>query len=96
LAAQIFAAARGGTPAKPTLGIAPSVFTSSRNLATPYSEIASLGVDRQLTNDATISATYLFSRGVKLPRTVNVNLATPVILSTADASALGFAVVPES
>lgn len=96
LARQIFSAAQGGASANPANGIAPSIFTSSPNLATPYSEIASAAVERQLTQNATINATYLFSRGVKLPRTVNVNLPPPQVLTFANASALGFsAVVPQ-
>ena len=93
LATKIFSAAQGGTPANPVAGMAPSIFTSSPNLSTPYSEIASAAAERQLTQNATISATYLFSRGVKLPRTVNVNLPPPVVLTSANASALGFSAV---
>src|SRR5215472_2976292 len=97
LASQIFSAAQGGTPASPVPTMAPSIFESSPNLSTPYGETASAGVERQLTENATISATYLFSRGVKLPRTVNVNLPPPVILTLANGPGLGFsAVVPQA
>lgn len=96
LAHQIFTAAHGGTPANSAPGIAPSIFASSPTLSTPYSQIASAAVEQQLTQNMTISATYLFSRGVKLPRTVNVNLPTPEVLSSANASSLGLtAVVPQ-
>lgn len=89
LAKQIFIASRGGTPAAPMAEIVPSVFTSSPNLSTPYSEVASAGVERQLTKNATITATYLLSRGVKLPRTVDVNLPPPVTANSGNAAALG-------
>ena len=93
LATQVFAVAQGGRSASPVPGIAPSIYTSSPNLSTPYSEIASAAIERQLTKNATISATYLFSRGVKLPRTVNVNLPAPTILTLANASSLGYTTV---
>jgi hypothetical protein len=93
LAHQIFTAAQGGTPTNAVPGIPPSMFTSSPDLRTSYSQIASAAVERQVTQNATISATYLFSRGVKLPRSANVNLSPPVVLSSANASALGFSAV---
>jgi TonB dependent receptor-like, beta-barrel len=93
LAGQILAAAHGGTPQTPTPGIARSIFTSSSNLATPYSEIANLSIERQLAANLTISTTSLLSRGVKLPRTVNVNLSRPVVLNEVNASSLGFSTV---
>ena len=92
-AQQVFTSAQGGTPTNPVPGVAPSIFTSSPKLSTAYSEIASAAVERQLTHNATISATYLFSRGVKLPRTMNVNLPVPVVLRVANASALDFSAV---
>lgn len=96
LAHQIFTAAQGGTPANPVPGMARSIFTSSPNLSTPYSEIASLGAARQITSNMTISATYLLSRGAKLPRTVNINLLPPEVLTTTNAAALDFStVVPQ-
>ncbi len=94
LAKQIFNAALGGTPTSPVASISPSIFTSSPNLRTPYSEIASASVERLITNNLTASATYLFARGVKLPRTVNVNLSSSTVLRSANASALGFGSTP--
>jgi len=89
LARESFVDSQGGTPSTPTAGIAPSTFTSSPNLATPYSEVASAGVERQLTKNATITATYLLSRGVKLPRTVNVNLLSSLTVNNNNAAAFG-------
>ena len=94
LAAQIFNGVLGGAPATPIAAVLPSIFRNSPNLATSYSEIASAGAQRLITKNLTVSATYLFAHGVKLPRTVNVNLPPPTILTSANASALGFSAVP--
>jgi hypothetical protein len=89
-AARIFNAALGGAPATPISAVSPSIFRSSAKLATPYSEIASGGAQRLITNNLTVSATYLFAHGVKLPRTVNINLPPPTVLTQENAAALGF------
>src|SRR5437879_2905861 len=49
-------------------------------LATPYSQQTSFSIEHQIARDLTATASYLFVRGVKLPRTRNVNLlpAAPV------------------
>ena len=93
LAQQVFKNAQGGTPGAPLAGIAPSMFARSPNLSMPYSEIASAGFERQLSTNTTVSTTYLFSGGVKLPRTVNVNLPQPAILTSTNAANLGFSTV---
>lgn len=93
LATQIFNAALGGAPAGPVAGILPTIFTSFPNLSTPYSEIASAGAQRLIATNLTISGTYLFAHGVKLPRTVNVNLPPSTVLTFANAPALGFSTV---
>jgi hypothetical protein len=56
----------------------------------PSSRQASLGVERSLKADLTLSANYLLVRGVDLPRTVNINLRAPVLLTSTNAAALGF------
>ena len=91
-AAQIFSRANGGAPTKPTLGIAPSIFRPATTLSTPYSEIASAAVEHLIGNNLSVTATYLFAHGVKLPRTVNANLPPPVSLTTISASSLEFGV----
>lgn len=93
LAAQIFNSSLGGAPLNPVPGIEPSIFTAANDLRTPYSETASAAVERLLTQNMTISGTYLFSRGVRLPRTVNSNLPAPVVLTAANAAGLGFSTV---
>ncbi len=73
----------------PHPGIAPSIWQAQPNLANPYSETASLGVERQLPDQWTASAEYRFVRGVHMGRTVNSNLPPPVTFTLADAAALG-------
>ncbi len=58
-------------------------------MATPYSEQASAGVDHLLAPNLTVRADYLFVHGVKLPRTLNVNLLPPVALTAVNAASLG-------
>jgi len=70
-------------------GIAPSVFRPDPRLATPYSQQSSLGVQYLIAHNLTVSADYLFVRGVKLSRTRNINLLPPVILTTQNAASLG-------
>lgn len=73
----------------PHPGIAPSVWRAQPKLANPYSETASLGVERQLPAQWTASAEYRFVRGVHMGRTVNSNLPPPVPLTSANATSLG-------
>lgn len=89
-ASAVFAATAGGRAITPIAGIAPSIFRADANFVTPYSLQASAGVERLLTKDVTLRADYLFTRGVHLSRTRNVNLFPPVPLTTANAASLGF------
>ena len=73
------------------LGIAPAIYPAAPKLPTPYSQQASVAVERLLAPNLTLSATYQFVRGTKLARTVNVNLAPPLTLTAANAASLGFA-----
>jgi Carboxypeptidase regulatory-like domain/TonB dependent receptor/TonB-dependent Receptor Plug Domain len=88
-ATGIFAAAQGGMLFSPALGIAPSIFRSDPRMATPYSQQASAGVEYLLAKNLSLRADYLFVRGMHLPRTRNVNLLPPVVLTTANAANLG-------
>ena len=90
-AAEVFQSSGGGKLAVPSAGIAPSVYRADPQLAAPYSQQVSTGVERLLTINTTISATYQFVRGVKLHRTVNVNLPPPVLLDSQNAASLGIA-----
>lgn len=73
-AATAFQAARGGPLIAPIAGLSPSIYRPDKGLATPYSQQTSFSVEHQIARDLTASASYLFVRGVKLPRTRNINL----------------------
>src|SRR5216683_2308702 len=88
-AASLFAAAQGGPLGAPVSGIAPSIFRPDPQMATPYSQQASAGAEYLLAKNLTLRADYLFVHGVKLPRTLNINLLPPVILTLANAASLG-------
>src|SRR6266404_5927137 len=88
-AAGLFSTAQGGPLAAPASGIAPSVFRPDPRMATPYSQQASAGAEYLLAKNLTVRSDYLFVHGVKLPRTLNVNLLPPVVLTFANASSLG-------
>src|ERR1700680_5137884 len=90
-AAKLFAATAGGSQVAPLAGIAPSVYRPDPHMATPYSLQANAGAEYLLAKDVTFRADYLFVRGVKLARTLNVNLLPPVVLTLANAASLGIA-----
>jgi hypothetical protein len=89
-AARIFALNGGGVALAPVANIRPSIYRAAANFQTPYSEQAHIGIEHALDADTTARAEYLFVRGVHLPRTRNVNLLPPVLLTSANAAALGF------
>jgi hypothetical protein len=91
-AANLFALAQGGSLENPAGGIAPSIFRPDPSMATPYSQQASAGAEYLLAKNLTLRADYLFVHGVKLPRTLNINLLPPVVLTLANASSLGIPV----
>jgi hypothetical protein len=88
-AAGVFAAAGGGRAQAPVIGIAPSIFRADPRFVTPYSAQANVGVERLLSSNVTVRADYLFTRGVHLSRTRNINLLPPVVLTAANAASLG-------
>jgi hypothetical protein len=65
------------------------VFRSDPHMATAYSEQGSIGMERQLSTNLSVSANYLYVRGVKLSRTRNVNLQPPLVLTAQNAASLG-------
>lgn len=89
-AANVFAATGGGRALIPVPGIAQSIFRADPQFVTPYSEQANVGVEHLLSQDITVRADYLFTRGFHLPRTRNINLLPPVTLTSGNAAALGF------
>lgn len=88
-AASLFAIAQGNALSVPATGIAPSIFGPDPRMAKPYSQQASGGAEYVLAKNLTVRADYLFVDGVKLPRTLNVNLVPPVVLTPANAASLG-------
>jgi hypothetical protein len=89
IAASLFEAAQGGPQFAPSSAIAASIFRPDPRMASSYSQQASAGAEYLLAKNLTLRADYLFVSGVKRPRTVNVNLASPVVLTLANASSLG-------
>jgi len=79
----------GSIPSQPLLNVAPSIWRAQPKLANAYSEVASFSVEQALPLQTTLKAEYQYVHGVKLGRTTNINLPTPVILTTQNASALG-------
>jgi len=71
------------------LSAAPSVYTVRRGAWSPSSRQTSVGIERELKSNLTASINYQFVRGHDFPRTVNVNLSPPTILTTANAVSLG-------
>ncbi|HEY4050602.1 MAG TPA: TonB-dependent receptor [Acidobacteriaceae bacterium] len=76
---------------EPLNGVKPSINAAQPDLANSYSEVANLSLEHSLAENLSVSAVYTFVRGVKLTRTVNVNLLPPVLLTAANAPGLGVA-----
>ena len=89
-AATVFSATLGGRAVSPFADIAPSVFRADPEFVTPYSLQANAGVEYLLSKNTTLQADYLFTRGLHLPRTRNINLPPPVVLTPSNAASLGF------
>jgi hypothetical protein len=87
--ASLFAAAGGGPLSAPAPSIAPSIFRPDPRMATPYSQQASVGAEYLLAKNLTLRGDYLFVHGLKLPRTININLLPPVALTPANALSFG-------
>ena len=88
-AASLFTAAGGGSLSAPGPVIAPSIFRPDPRMATPYSQQASAGAEYLLAKNLTLRGDYLFVHGLKLPRTININLLPPIVLTPANAPSLG-------
>ena len=68
----------GGHVASPFSTIAPSIFRADPAFVTPYSVQANASVERLISKDVTARADYLFTRGIHLLRTRNINLVPPL------------------
>ena len=58
-------------------GVAPTVYKISPNLKSPYQIETAVSIERQLTSDATVSLTYLNSRGERQFLTNDINAPLP-------------------
>ncbi|HEY6844779.1 MAG TPA: carboxypeptidase regulatory-like domain-containing protein [Terracidiphilus sp.] len=70
-------------------GIAPSIWEAQPGLTNPYSETASLGIERALPSKWTVNTEYRLVRGVEMGRTINSNLPLPQVLTLSNAASLG-------
>jgi hypothetical protein len=66
-----------------------SLYTTRSGPWNPASLQTSVGTERLLTPNLTAAVTYLYASGRNLPRTVNINLPSPVILTSSNAASLG-------
>lgn len=89
VAATLFQQSGGGSLLAPSPALRSSIFRADPRLATPYSAQSSFAVERQLSTNFTLGVSYLFVRGIKLPRTRNINLTAPVLLTPKNALAFG-------
>ncbi len=75
---------------QPLANVAPSIWRAQPNLTNPYSEVGSLSIEQSLPLQTTLTAEYQYVHGLKLGRTINANLAPPVLLTPQNAATLGF------
>ncbi|HYK89582.1 MAG TPA: TonB-dependent receptor, partial [Acidobacteriota bacterium] len=87
-AAKVFRSSVVGT-FEPLPAMAPSIFRADPRLAASYSQQASLAAEYLLSSNLTAKVSYLWVRGVKLARTRNINLFSPVVLTPQNAADLG-------
>lgn len=76
-------------PSVPLAGVASNIWKAQPDLRNPYSEVASLSVERSLPWQTTLTGEYQFVHGVRLGRTSNINLTAPIILTMANAPTVG-------
>jgi hypothetical protein len=68
----------GGRITAPISNVARSIFRADPAFLTPYSAQANLSIERLISKDVTARADYLFTRGIHLLRTRNINLLPPL------------------
>ena len=64
--------------------VRPSIFLFSNDYAQPYVQQGRLGYERQLWKNMSLTATYLFFKGVHLSRTRDINLPAPTLVTFTD------------
>jgi len=79
----------GSIVAAPLTGVAPSVWRAQPGLPNPYSEVGSFSVEQALPLQTTVTGEYQYVHGVKLGRSSNINLAPPILLTSANAGSAG-------
>lgn len=62
----------------------PNIFLFADNYQQPYVQQGRMGVEREIVHHITVSATYLYFRGVHLSRTRDINLFAPVSTTAVD------------
>jgi hypothetical protein len=67
----------------------PSINLVPPNLVVPYDHQVNLTIDRELTSNWHVAASYVYVHGVRMLKSANTNLAPPTILTTANAASLG-------
>lgn len=71
--------------APPAAGAAPiSIFLFSEDYAQPYVQQGRLGYEREIMRNTSLSATFLFFKGVHLSRTRDINLPAPQLVTFTD------------
>lgn len=76
-AAQVFASAEGGTPNAPQTGIAHSIYKVDPHSPSTYASHLTVGMERSLGKDTTLTVEYLNVRGLHLPQIRNAAGALP-------------------
>lgn len=79
----------GRNPSGPLAEIPPSIWNVQPGLRNPYSEVASLSIERSLPWQTTLTGEYQLVHGVHLGRSSNINLTPPVILTSSNAASFG-------
>jgi outer membrane receptor protein involved in Fe transport len=65
----------------------PTIFAFDPNFQNPKVEQGNLGIERGLTSDIAVSVTYQYVKGIDLPRTIDINVSAPVLVSVPVVSA---------
>ena len=71
----------------------PTIFAFDPNFQNPKVQQGSLGIERGLTSDIAVSVTYQYVKGSNLPRTIDINVSNPVLVSAPVVSAATGAVL---
>jgi hypothetical protein len=77
VATQAFAFGQGGTLTAPLDGVVHSIYRPDSHFPSTYSRKVTVGMERSLGPDATVSIEYSNVHGFHLPRLLNTNLALP-------------------